>query len=276
MFTNFKILKEWKWDRNCYTIVKTILGEMAYKELSSEYKLKVEQAFNRLLDMDLDFFDLKESLLNFWKLFHEEGFAKENFYDYLDILLAYPTFPLFDSSLLEKDMLTYLKVEARLCFIEEDFIYCWEEFEEIIKNETLRKLGLTDIILNGIINTHLPKYDLVSDISYLLAQEEDYTWLILKLFQAPTADHNYLVFHLLEDKEVRASGHLLEMVDMIYATFLEDFNELEFKITHKLIYQEMTFKDACRNYCDEAMKLLDESKEMKSTTLVRVPIYMRR
>ena len=39
---------------------------------------------------------------------------------------------------------------------------------------------------------------------------------------------------------------------------------------------EMTFKDACGKYLKQAMELLDESKEMKSTTLVRVPIYRRR
>lgn len=275
MLNDYKVLKEWKWDKDCYVIVKDILKGKKYKELSSEYKLKVEQALIHLLDMDFNILDLKDSLFNFWKLFHGD-IAKENFYEYLNIFLIYPDFPLSDSSLLKSDMITPLKVEARLCSTEEDFIYCWEEFEEIIRNEKLRELGLTDIILNGIINTHLPKYDLVSDISYLLAQEIDYTWLILKLFKAPTPNHNYLVFRLLEDKEVRASGHLLEMVDMIYITPLEDLEELEFKITHKLIYEEMTFKDACRNYCDEAMKILDASEHMKSTTLVRIPVYRRR
>ena len=38
----------------------------------------------------------------------------------------------------------------------------------------------------------------------------------------------------------------------------------------------MTFKDACEKYLKQAMELLDESREMKSTTLVRVPIYRRR
>ena len=125
-------------------------------------------------------------------------------------------------------------------------------------------------------NTFLGRAFLIECISLLLLYKEDYSWLILKLFQAPTSKHIELVLKLVNDKEVAESSHIEEMVDMIYVTPLDELKEMEFKITHELIYKEMTFKDACQKYFKQAMEILDESKQMKSTTLVRVPIYMRR
>ncbi len=269
-----------KWSFIIYKIFKSD----NFNELPKEYQEKVYQKLDELYKEIFETVqELEDCLYNFCLFF----FSKElndnpNKLNYLDVLLDYPQFPVMNSSLLEqdadndKDVLTYLRVEAQLFTLDGKFGSVMKNFEEIIQNEKLKRLGLTEVIVNGLVNTYLDKSTLILDISYLLFLGEDYYPLILKLFQAHTADYNSLVFNLLNDKEVVDSGHLSEMIEMIYATPLENFKELEFKITHKLIYEEMTFEDACRNYCDEAMKILDENEHIKSTTRVRVPVYQNR
>ena len=260
-----------------YEILTDIFKTKSYRSLPGDYKKRFRMVIGKLQDGNLDYLEVSEALHTFRKLFQNKELENsKKFFFYLDFLFFYPTFPLLDSLFVEseKDFL-YLKIEAKLCELEDGFLYVREEFEDIVKNEKLRELGFTEVVLNGILNSPLPKYDLVEDISYLLAQKENYLWLILKLFQAPNPEYNYLVFSLLDDKEV-TDDQILEMVDMIYATPIEEFENLKFHITHKLIYEEMSFKDACRNYFKEAMKILDESDHMKSNMRVRIPVYKTR
>lgn len=110
----------------------------------------------------------------------------------------------------------------------------------------------------------------------MLSKEEDYSWLILKLYQAPTTKHIEIVLKLVNDEEIIASNHMEEMVDMIYRMSLDDLEKLNFSLTYKLAYKEMDFASACRNYCNEAMKILDKGNDIKSYSRVRVPIYIKR
>ena len=280
---DYQELKKWEEDENSYTIVKYIFQTSAYKNLSLEYKNRVYQALSQLQDMELDFLDLNEALKTFWEFFRNwEMTFSENYYYYLEVLLDYPTFPIMDAYLFAEypdkidRLLLYTRIEAKLCSSEEDFRYYTKEFEEIVKNEKLRELGLTDVVVNGIINTQLPKDDLVSFIYSFLAESEDYS-LIFKLFEAPTMDYIYLVDQLLRGKENIEEGHILEMIDMIYNTPYEELEELQFNITHQLIYEEMSFEEASKYYHNEAMKILDEAnKPIKSYTRVRVPMYEQR
>ena len=279
---DYQELKQWEWNEGFRLVVKCIFQTDVYRSLSLKYKNRVYQALSQLQEMDLNYFDLEEALKTFWSFFRDKGITtSENFYYYLDVLLDYPTFPIMDAYLFaeypdenDQKLLNYTRIEAKLYSLEEDFCYYVREFENIVKNEKLRKLGFLDMIVNGIINTHLPKDELVCYISNLL--EEDNYWPILKLFQAPTSKHIELVLKLVNDNEVAESSHIEEMVDMIYAIPLDELKEMEFKITYELTYKEMTFKDACQKYFKQAMELLDESEQMKSTTLVRIPIYRRR
>ena len=281
---DYQELKKWEWDVESYRIVRYIFQTDIYKCLSLEYKNRVYQALNQLQEMDLNYFDLEEALKTFWKFFRNWAITtSENFYYYLDVLLDYPTFPIMDVYLFaeypdenDQKLLDYTRIEAKLYSLEEDFSYYTKEFENIVKNKKLRELGLTDIVISGIINTHLPKAELVSYISLFLTNKKDLPF-IFKLFEAPSIDHIYLVGYLLEGKVDIEEGHLLEMIDMIYDTPLEDLEKLEFTITHQLTYQEMSFGEASRGYNAEAMKILDEAKEpIKSYTRVRVPVYKRR
>ena len=281
---DYQELKKWEGNVESYRIVQYIFQTSAYKCLSLEYKNRVHQALRHLQDMELDILSLEEALKTFWKFFRNWAITtSENFYYYLDVLLDYPTFPIMDVYLFaeypdenDQKLLDYTRIEAKLYSLEEDFSYYTKEFENIVKNKKLRELGLTDIVISGIINTHLPKAELVSYISLFLTNKKDLPF-IFKLFEAPSIDHIYLVGYLLEGKGDIEEGHLLEMIDMIYDTPLEDFEKLEFTITHQLTYQEMSFGEASRGYNAEAMKILDEAKEpIKSYTRVRVPVYKRR
>lgn len=266
-----------------YHIVKEMLMRDTFKMLPHSYQTKFYHTILSLINKreEYDYIEFADILSQLNRaLYDEKILSNVNYLAYLNILLDYPEFCIFDSKLIVEEknekMLTYLRIEAKLQSMEDDLFFILPEFEDIVLNEKLRVQNLTDVIINGIINTHLSKYELVEDISYLLAQPEDYISLILKLFQAPTSEYNYLIFHLLKDREVVASGHLLEMVDMIYATPAEDLKELEFKITHKLIYEEMSFSEASRMYHKESMKVLDETPNMKSYTRVRIPIYIQK
>ena len=66
------------------------------------------------------------------------------------------------------------------------------------------------------------------------------------------------------------------MIDIVYTIPFEELDKLEFSITHKLVYEEMPFSSACKNYTKEAMKILDEIPNIKSYTRVRVPIYLKK
>lgn len=281
---DYQELKKWEGNVESYRIVQYIFQTSAYKCLSLEYKNRVHQALRHLQDMELDILSLEEALKTFWKFFRNWAITtSENFYYYLDVLLDYPTFPIMDAYLFaeypdenDQKLLDYTRIEAKLYSSIEDFEYYREEFEDIVKNEKLRELGLTDVIINGIINTHLPKAELVSYISLFLTNKKDLPF-IFKLFEAPSIDHIYLVGYLLEGKDDIEEGHLLEMIDMIYDTPLEDLEKLKFTIKNKLTYQEMSFGEASRGYNAEAMKILDEAKEpIKSYTRVRVLVYKRR
>ena len=85
-----------------------------------------------------------------------------------------------------------------------------------------------------------------------------------------------MINDLLKDRDVWNSGHLFEMIDMILITPENQLNELHFKIKNKLEYVEMSFGEASRLYHEQAMRLLDESIEMCSSTRVRVPVFKKR
>ena len=231
---DYQELKKWEGNVESYRIVQYIFQTSAYKCLSLEYKNRVHQALRHLQDMELDILSLEEALKTFWKFFRNWAITtSENFYYYLDVLLDYPTFPIMDAYLFaeypdenDQKLLDYTRIEAKLYSSIEDFEYYREEFEDIVKNEKLRELGLTDVIINGIINTHLPKAELVSYISLFLTNKKDLPF-IFKLFEAPSIDHIYLVGYLLEGKDDIEEGHLLEMIDMIYDTPLEDLEKLK-------------------------------------------------
>ena len=280
----YNLLEKWKWSQYCYWIILRIFKTNTYSQLSNEYKEKFYQTLNSILDMELDLFTLKDTIESLERFFQDNSIIlNDNFYYYLDILLDYPLFPLVRSKLFlisrennDKNLLLYLRIYAKLYHIDDDFIYYFEEFEDIVLNNKLSKLNLLDVIINGIINANLSRTILINDINNLLEKEEDYTLIILKLFQAPSDKYYNLVSFLLADDEILNSGHLLEMIDIIYQTPIENLKQLEFKITHKLVYEVMSFESACKNYHEEAMKILDEGNNIKSYSMVRVPIYKRR
>lgn len=253
-----------------------------YKKLDSELKEQILKAIDSLVHLiGIDFMDKKDILDNFLTLLNQES-ENPNFKEYIRLFCAYPMFLFrnqFDLKELyqinDPEFIKYLWVEVAFCLEDVNF-WVNTEYEKLVRNPKLKELNLTEVVVNGLVNTFLGRAFLIESISLLLLYKEDYSWLILKLFQAPTSKHIELVLKLVNDNEVAESSHIEEMVDMIYAIPLDELNEIEFKITHELIYKEMTFKDACQKYFKQAMELLDESEQMKSTTLVRVPIYRRR
>ena len=253
-----------------------------YKKLDSEIKEQILKAIDVLVHLiGIDFMDKKDILDNFLTLLNQES-ENPNFKEYIRLFCAYPMFLFrnqFDLKELyqinDQEFIKYLWVEVAFCLEDVNF-WANAEYEKLVRNPKLKELNLTEVVVNGLVNTFLGRAFLIESILLLLSYNEDYSWLILKLFQAPTSKHIELVLELVNDKEVAESSHIEEMVDMIYRVPLDELKEMEFKITHKLIYKEMTFKDACEKYLKQAMELLDESREMKSTTLVRVPIYRRR
>ena len=253
-----------------------------YKKLDSELKEQILKAIDSLVHLiGIDFMDKKDILDNFLTLLNQEN-ENPNFKEYIRLFCAYPMFLFrnqFDLKELyqinDPEFIKYLWVEVAFCLEDVNF-WVNTEYEKLVRNPKLKELNLTEVVVNGLVNTFLGRVFLIESISLLLLYKEDYSWLILKLFQAPTSKHIELVLKLVNDNEVAESSHIEEMVDMIYAIPLDELNEIEFKITHELIYKEMTFKDACQKYFKQAMELLDESEQMKSTTLVRIPIYRRR
>ena len=253
-----------------------------YKKLDSELKEQILKAIDSLVHLiGIDFMDKKDILDNFLTLLNQES-ENPNFKEYIRLFCAYPMFLFrnqFDLKELyqinDPEFIKYLWVEVAFCLEDVNF-WANAEYEKLVRNPKLKELNLTEVVVSGLVNTFLGRAFLIESILLLLSYNEDYSWLILKLFQAPTSKHIELVLELVNDKEVVESSHIEEMVDMIYRVPLDELKEMEFKITHKLIYKEMTFKDACEKYLKQAMELLDESREMKSTTLVRVPIYRRR
>lgn len=253
-----------------------------YKKLDSEIKGQILKAIDLLVHrLDMDFMDKKDILDNFLTLLNQES-ENPNFKEYIRLFCAYPMFLFrnqFDLKELyqinDPEFIKYLWVEVAFCLEDVNF-WVNTEYEKLVRNPKLKELNLTEVVVNGLVNTFLGRALLIESISLLLLYKEDYSWLILKLFQAPTSKHIELVLKLVNDNEVAESSHIEEMVDMIYATPLDELREMEFKITHELIYKEMTFAEACQKYFKQAMELLDESEQMKSTTLVRIPIYRRR
>ena len=253
-----------------------------YKKLDSEIKEQILKAIDVLVHLiGIDFMDKKDILDNFLTLLNQES-ENPNFKEYIRLFCAYPMFLFrnqFDLKELyqinDQEFIKYLWVEVAFCLDDVNF-WANAEYEKLVRNPKLKELNLTEVVVSGLVNTFLGRAFLIESILLLLSYNEDYSWLILKLFQAPTSKHIELVLKLVNDEEVAESSHIEEMIDMIYRAPSDESKEMEFKITHKLIYKEMTFKDACEKYLKQAMELLDESREMKSTTLVRVPIYRRR
>lgn len=253
-----------------------------YKKLDSEIKEQILKAIDVLVHLiGIDFMDKKDILDNFLTLLNQES-ENPNFKEYIRLFCAYPMFLFrnqFDLKELyqinDQEFIKYLWVEVAFCLEDVNF-WANAEYEKLVRNPKLKELNLTEVVVNGLVNTFLGRAFLIESILLLLSYNEDYSWLILKLFQAPTSKHIELVLKLVNDEEVAESSHIEEMIDMIYEAPLDELKEMEFKITYELIYKEMTFKDACEKYLKQAMELLDESREMKSTTLVRVPIYKRR
>ena len=253
-----------------------------YKKLDSEIKEQILKAIDVLVHLiGIDFMDKKDILDNFLTLLNQES-ENPNFKEYIRLFCAYPMFLFrnqFDLKELyqinDQEFIKYLWVEVAFCLEDVNF-WANAEYEKLVRNPKLKELNLTEVVVSGLVNTFLGRVFLIESISLLLSYNEDYSWLILKLFQAPTSKHIELVLKLVNDEEVAESSHIEEMIDMIYEAPLDELREMEFKITHELIYKEMTFKDACQKYFKQAMELLDESEQMKSTTLVRVPIYRRR
>lgn len=253
-----------------------------YKKLDSEIKEQILKAIDVLVHLiGIDFMDKKDILDNFLTLLNQES-ENPNFKEYIRLFCAYPMFLFrnqFDLKELyqinDQEFIKYLWVEVAFCLEDVNF-WANAEYEKLVRNPKLKELNLTEVVVNGLANTFLGRAFLIESILLLLSYNEDYSWLILKLFQAPTSKHIELVLKLVNDEEVAESSHIEEMIDMIYEAPLDELKEMEFKITYELIYKEMTFKDACEKYLKQAMELLDESREMKSTTLVRVPIYRRR
>ncbi len=260
-----------------------ILTNTNYKKLDDNTKAQILKSIDLLVKrIDLDFMDKKDILNNFIILLNQ-GNENIMFREYVCLFCVYPLF-FFRSNLDLKNIyqinnpefMKYLWVEVALCLENKNFWPNIDIYEKIVCNSKLKELNLIDVIVNGLINTFLDKSSLLLSISYLLSKEEDYSWLILKLFQAPTTKHIDVVIKLVNDEEINSSNHIEEMVDIVYKMLIDDLNELVFHLNYKMVYEEMPFKDACKNYHEEAMKILDEENDIKSYSLVRVPIYKRR
>lgn len=201
---DYQELKTWEWNEEFRVIVKCIFQTDVYRSLSLEYKNRVYQVLNQLQEMDLNYFDLEEALKTFERFFRNWAITtSENFYYYLDVLLDYPTFPIMDAYLFaeypdenDQKLLNYTRIEAKLYSLEEDFSYYTKEFENIVKNKKLRELGLTDVMVNGIINSSLSKKDLVYSIDRVLNDFSitDALIIIEQFFRCPTDRHLMTVY----------------------------------------------------------------------------------
>ena len=270
-------------DADLYHNILVLFKSKEFQSLPDTYRMRYYDMIINIVNNKAycDYYEFQDIIRQACTFLYDERFnGSPNFLSYLDILLDYPSFPILKTRLIsehdDKNLLLYLRIEAKLYFLDNDFTYYLPEFEDIILNEKLKRLNLLDVIVNGIINTQLSIEELIEDINNLLKKEEDCILIILKLFQAPSNQHYSLVSILLRDEEVFNSEHLLEMIDMVYATPYEELDKLEFSITHKLVYEEMPFSSACKNYNKEAMKILDETPNIKSYTRVRVPIYLKK
>lgn len=276
-----KIKKEYPFYFNKY--IFSILSSDIFKQLPFDYQNKVWIQLNQLLQNDVS--DLEVCFIHYYDFFTDPLWREnKNLLDYLDILLDYPAYPLYMDQLIMKwhngtcdiDLVFYTRLEAKLWSIVPDFYTNF--YERILLNQDLRKLNYIDVFLNGLVNTNLDR-NLILYYSYSLLEQypiEIAIYLINQLFLCSTNTHIKVIIHLLQDKKVWDSGHMLEMIDQILATPELGLNELNFMITHKLEYVEMSFDEASRMYHEQAMKLLDESIEMCSSTRVRVPVYKKR
>ena len=201
-----------------------------YKKLDSELKEQILKAIDSLVHLiGIDFMDKKDILDNFLTLLNQEN-ENPNFKEYIRLFCAYPMFLFrnqFDLKELyqinDPEFIKYLWVEVAFCLEDVNF-WVNTEYEKLVRNPKLKELNLTEVVVNGLVNTFLGRVFLIESISLLLLYKEDYSWLILKLFQAPTSKHIELVLKLVNDNEVAESSHIEEMVDMIYAIPLDELN----------------------------------------------------
>lgn len=279
--------KKWKKDYSPYiyqTMVK-LFSLSSFLKLPFEYKKKIYRKFDEFRENDSgNFYDLKICLRHFWDFFtDEEIVCNEQFLNYLEILLDYPDYPLYPQKLMRQwenkndpELVFYIRLEAKFYAMDHQFFI--DLYEDIILNKRLRESGYLNILLNGVLNTSLNQNFVIFNIYQML---KDYPfdialYLINKMFLCPSVIYIRVINDLLKDRDVWNSGHLFEMIDMILVTPENKLNELNFMITHQLEYVEMSFGEASRMYHEQAMKLLDESIEMRSSTRVRVPVFKKR
>lgn len=273
-FTNYEIWKFFKSE--------------GFQNLPSNYRNKFYHLIINLTNEKSNYNNYKftNMMRNICEISYDKRFANSpNFYEYLDILLDYPEFNILRTSLVDepdkntKEDVLNLRREAKLLTLGGDLEYYQKELENIMQNEKVKQLGLTKEILEGIINYHSEdakldedleyKTDLIIDIRRLL--DNDLTHIILKLFTCPTIKHIEAIDYVCSFPEVINNPNFLELIDTIIASPIEELSSINVNTS-----MEMSFKEACQNYSEEAMKILDETPNMKSYTRVRVPIHMRK
>ena len=279
--------KKWKKGYSSYiyqSIVK-LFSLSSFIKLPAEYKEKIYRKISEFRENKPDnFYDLKICLRHFEDFFtDEEIVCNEQFLNYLEILLDYPDYPLYPQKLMRQwgnksdpELVFYIRLEAKFYTMDHQFFI--DLYEDIILNKKLRESGYLNVLLNGVINTPLNKNFLVFSIYHILnsCPFDIAICLIHKIFVCPSILYIRVINDLLKDRDVWNSGHLFEMIDMILITPENQLNELHFKIKNKLEYVEMSFGEASRLYHEQAMRLLDESIEMCSSTRVRVPVFKKR
>ena len=281
-----------KWDKNLYfefyLMVLEIYQSEVFRALPIDCQKKVyhhlellnQTKFSSVRELELCLVHYYDFFMDMHMINNQQVLA------YLDILFDYPEFPLAPLDFLnycqdqnDPKLVTYLRIEAKFeAIVGEDFAS--NLYEDILLNEDLRNMGLTDVMVNGIINSSLSKKDLVYSIDRVLNDFSitDALIIIEQFFRCPTDRHLMTVVSLVSFQRHGFHDHFLEMVDMIIHTKEEDLAELQFRIMYQIQYVEMTFEEASKNrkYHHEAMKILDESSNIKSYSRIRIPIYTRR
>lgn len=276
--------KKWgKW----FSETKYIFKEDSFNRLplakQEEVYKKLEEIRTSKALTDSEKYNL---LLKFWRFFSKcpLGIEDAKFDSYFMMFLRYPQFGDLlwnvmhiadDQGKSKDDIEKWLNICADLNAKYNVDPYT---FYFIVLNNKLMAYGILDVIINNILNSKLSKNVLVGDISNLL-NNLDFNIainVVLALFKMPSQKYYDLVSSLIRCDEVLHSNGLIAFIDRVIATPEDKLDELRKDIEYEVIYHEMPFSKAAIEHNSEAMDYLDSHPGIKSTSLVRIPIWQKR
>ena len=275
-----------KWDKKYHKII-LIFDTRAFRNLSDDMKERFYLKLKEIRMSNEYKSNEKETILDeiydFWSRV-PEGIDEAKFLGYFNIILDYPMLGDAVWSIMNEaddaektidDVRKWIDIYTEL-YVKECADPC--DFYYIVFNNKLAAHGILDLIVNNIFASKLSKSDLFGDIAYLLNNLDFNTAInvILALFKMPSQKHYDIIGSILGHDEVLFSNQLLAFIDRVIKTPEDKLDKLKQDIEYEVIYQEMPFSKAAVEHNSEAMDYLDSHPGIKSTSLVRIPIWQKR